>query len=168
MLYQIGLSYTHPSNVLFQLRHYVQLVVAGEYQLLGVLHDVRHLLLRLCLIVVEQHIVHDDVCHRVLLQHLFPEVGGLVALRVHGVPCTLPLCQSSVEGHEERLAQIQAGGEEHLVFVEREVSQTTSILQQRLLRVSVFPVLLLSVVSGCLMCPGILQLKCKQRDAVNE
>ena len=92
VLYQIGLSDAHAGHVLLQLCHHVQLVVAGKNQFLGILHHMCHLLLSLGLAVVKQHIVHDDVGHRVPLQNLFPHVGGLVASDlVHRVACSLSI-----------------------------------------------------------------------------
>ena len=167
MLNQIGLSNTYLCYILLQLRYHIQLMITGEYQLLGILHDVSHLLLCLGFIIVEQHIVHDNVCHYIFLQDMFPHVTGLIPIGIHRVSSPLSFSQSLVEGHEESLVQIQSGSEEHLILIQREVSQAASILHQGFLRVPVFSVLLLPIISCSLMCPGILQFKCEQGNTIH-
>ena len=126
-----------------------------------------HFLLCLCLIIVKQHIVHDDICHHVFLQHLFPQVTCLISIWVHGVACALAIRQTSVEGHEERLIQIQSRSEEHLILIQREMRQAATILQHRLLRIALCTlVLLLSVIARRLVCPRILQFKGKKGNAI--
>ncbi len=74
VLNEVRLAHAHLRHVGGEAFHHVELVVTGEDKHLGVLHDVRHTLLRLCLTVVEERVVGDDVRDRVLLQGMLPEV----------------------------------------------------------------------------------------------
>lgn len=72
MLDEVTLAYALLRYVFEKLGHHVELVVAWEDELLGVLHDVGHSLTRLCLAIVEAHVLVDDVGETIFLQHPFP------------------------------------------------------------------------------------------------
>ena len=98
----------------------------------------RHLFLRLSLVVVEADVVHDDVGHGVLLQDMLPHIGGLVAtVGVYGIARTLPIGQTLVERHEIGLVEVKACGEKHLILVHREMCQTATEVQQWLFRIAI-------------------------------
>ena len=137
MLDEIGLPHSLFSHVTHQLAHHVQLMIARENEFLGVLHDVRHLLLGLGFVVVKAHVVHDDVGYGVLLQDLFPHIRGLVAtLGIHGIARALAVGQAFVERHEIGLIQVESRGEKHLVLVHGEVRKATSEVEQGFLGVA--------------------------------
>ena len=133
-------------------------MVTWEDQLLGVLHDVRHLLLGLGLVVVEADVVHDDVGHSVFLQDLFPHIRGLVAtLSVHGVARPLAIRQTFVERHKIGLVEVETRGEKHLILVHGEMGEATAKVEQSFFGVTFRRlVLLLSVVFGGLVRPRVL------------
>ena len=92
MLDEVTLADATAGHVGHKAVHHVQLVIAWEDEPLGILHDVRYFFLRLGLAVIKQHIVLDDVGQYIWLQHLLPQVGGLVAaLLVDGVACALSI-----------------------------------------------------------------------------
>ena len=59
--YQVSLAHSVCLHVVDEPCHHVELVIAREDEPLGVFHDVRHFLARLCLAVVHQCVVGDDV-----------------------------------------------------------------------------------------------------------
>ena len=72
MLDEVTFAYAFLRYVFEELGHHVELVVAWEDELLGVLHDVGHFLACLCLAIVETYVLVDDVGEAVFLQHPFP------------------------------------------------------------------------------------------------
>ena len=157
MFYQIGLANAKLCHIILQLGHYVQLMITREYQFLGILHDVGHLLLGLSFPIIKEHIVHDDVSHRILLQHMFPKIRRLITtIRIHRVSCTLSVGQSLIKGHEIGFVKCQLGGKEHFILIYSKVSQTSAKAQQRIFWIPVFFVLLLSIVFGSLPSPWVL------------
>ena len=168
MLDEVRLAHTHLSHVGGELLHHVELVVTGEDKHPGVLHDVRHALLRLCLAVVEEHIVGDDVGERVLLQRMLPQVGSLEAVRVHRVARALAVGQSAVEGHEVALLLVEVRAEIRLVLVHGEVSEAAAEAEERFFGRAFLLVLLDAVHMRRLVRPRVFQFEGEQRQAVHK
>ena len=168
MFYQIGLANANLCHIILQFGDYIQLMITREYQFLGLLHDVGHLFLSLSFPIIEEHIVHDDICHRIFLQHMFPKIRRFITtIRIHRVSSALSVGQSLIKGHKVGFIKCQLGGKEHIILIYCKVSQTSAKAQQRVFWIPVFFVLLLSIVFGSLPSPWVLQLKSKERDAVH-
>ena len=170
MLYQIGLAHPKFRHIVNQFVHHIQLMVARENQLLGILHYVRHFLLCLCLIVIEAYIVHYYVGNHILLQDSLPHIRCLVsAIGIHRVSCALTIWHTLVERHEISLTKIEPCGKKHLVLVHCKMSKTTTKIEQSFLWIALYrPVLLLPIVFCGLVCPRIFKFEGKQWQTVNK
>ena len=103
------------------------------------------------------------------LQEVFPDIGGFVrAVLAHWITCTLTIRQTLVEGHKESILSSQLGCKVHFVLVKGEVRQAAAIVQQRLTGAALLFVLLLAVILGRLVSPGILEFEGKEWQAVQE
>ena len=158
MLDQIPLASTVRPGIGQKLAHHVNLVVAREYLALLLPPLVVLLLHDLC-------IVLDDVRQAAPRQALFPQVGGLEALRVRRIPRAV--IEPLVEGEEPGILALEMRTHPHLLVVHGEMHHATPELEQQLLRIAVALVLLDRVFDGLFREP-VLQLERGHGQAVDE
>lgn len=155
MLDEIAVPRAVLPHIGHQFAHHVQLVIPWKNQ---------------SFVIFQAHELLQDVHHAVFLEHLFPEVGGGVAVRVWWVACAaVPTCPSRalVEGQKAGVFARKPGGHPYLGQVYAEIAEDALVeLEAHLPRVAVVLPLLLGVLHGL---PGvlILQLKGKHRNAVD-
>ena len=143
------------SCVVEDLPHYVELMVTGEEECLC------FLILALC------HFceVLNDISQTLTGQDFFPQIGGLVTIRIRRI--TFAEVVAFVEGEEIRLVFGQARCHIDFVGIHGEVNEAAGKLQQRFFGVAVFAVLFLGVVDG-LAGPGVFEFKGGNSQAVNK
>ena len=106
----------------------------------------------------------QDVEEALPLQHLFPQVGGLVAAGIVGIAGAA--CRALVEGQKARVPPRQARGHVDLVRIDGEVDQRPLLeLEDQVRGVAIVLVLGHGVPPG-LAGHGILELHGGHRDAV--
>ena len=116
MLNQIVLARAVCTHIGNQLANDVQLMEARENQ-------------RLAVLAVDELL--NDVQRTVLLQHLLPQVGSGIAVRVGRITLAAVVASAVaalVEGQEERITLVQACGHEHIGVVNAEVRQDALLL----------------------------------------
>ena len=158
MLNQIAVADALGGRMIQQAAYHVQLMIARE--------DQRFFGQRVSRLTLQQHEMLDDACKAGRLEHLFPQIGGLVAIRVWRI--TLAVVVALVERQEKGSGPGQFGGHEHLVGVHRHMHQRAAKVQKWLASVAVVTVLLLAVKACGLAGPGVLQLHRNKGHSVQE
>ena len=119
MLNQIGL--TNP--VLFcmgdQLPHHIQLVITRKKQ--------RSLTQHIFATAIQPHKMLDDIGHALLAEHLLPQIGTFMAVRIGWIPCTKII--ALVEGQEKRTPARQPGSHINLICIHCHMHQATPEMQ---------------------------------------
>ena len=154
------------AHVGHQPAHHVQLVKAREDQPLFARHRVAPPFL--------SHLHMDEllqyVHHAVLLEHVFPQVGGGIAVRVGRVALAAVPARAGaalVEGQEEGVLPRKPGGHPHVEVIHGEIAQDALVeLEAQLPRVAVEHPLALGVV-GVLAGVLVFQLEGEHGDAVH-
>ena len=155
MLHQIRVTGAFAPCRVLELAHGVPLVESGE--------DHRRRLLRSFGGGFNVDESGEDVEPGVFLPHRLPQVGAAMPFRVGRVPGTESV--TPVEGQEDGLFPVEAGGHEHLLGVDGEMDQRPA--QRQVLRVTVGSVLGLGVIDR-LAGEVVLHLGGGHRDAVDE
>ena len=149
-----------------QLGHHVQLMIPGEDHALG--FDFAGLFVPLLL---QMEVFLQDLQQAILAQHVLPQVGGVIAVRVDGVAPAAHVSgpiAALVERQKIGLGSFQPGGHVHIGQVHSKVNEHAIFeLENRVLARPIESILL-DGVGGVL--PGELafQLHRHHRDAVEE